>query len=198
VKYAALAGRQLFSMIFIISSAGHLTPQTIAWAASHHVPLPEMLVPVSGLMALVGGVSVLLGLQTRFGAWLLVGFLLPVTMVMHNFWTVADPATSQIEKAMFIKNVALLGGALFIGYFGPGPLSLDGLMKRESADRANQTTPVHSIETAPAPAPACVDNLSAKTTRAVPRVPSPPGNNGKAGRVSQEGGRYARRLNTLS
>jgi len=57
---------------------------------------------------------------------------------MHNFWTVADPATSQIEKAMFIKNVALLGGALFIGYFGAGPLSLDGLMKRESADSADR------------------------------------------------------------
>jgi len=67
VKYAALAGRQLFSMIFIISSAGHFSPQTVVWAASHHVPLSEFLVPLSGLMALAGGLSVLLGFHTRFG-----------------------------------------------------------------------------------------------------------------------------------
>jgi len=99
VKYAALAGRQLFSMIFIISSAGHFSPQTVVWAASHHVPLSEFLVPLSGLMALAGGLSVLLGFHTRFGAWLLVSFLLPVTMMMHNFWAVAYPAISQIEKS---------------------------------------------------------------------------------------------------
>ena len=56
-------------------------------------------------------------------------FLLPVTMTMHNFWAVADAATSQIEKAMFMKNVTMLGGALLISYFGAGPLSLDGLLK---------------------------------------------------------------------
>jgi hypothetical protein len=48
--------------------------------------------------------SVLLGFQTRFGAWLLVIFLVPVTMMMHNFWAVSDPATSQIERAIFIKT----------------------------------------------------------------------------------------------
>jgi len=147
VKYAALAGRQLISMIFIISSAGHFSPQTVVWAASHHVPLPEFLVPLSGLMALAGGLSVLLGFHTRFGAWLLVSFLLPVTMMMHNFWAVADPAISQIEKAMFIKNVAMLGGALFISYFGAGPLSLDAFMKSESTESANHTTSVPSIQT---------------------------------------------------
>jgi putative oxidoreductase len=129
VKYAVLAGRQLFSIIFIIASARHFTPQTIALAASHHVPLAHLLVPLSGVMALVGGLSVLLGFQTRVGAWLLVSFLVPVTVMMHNFWAVPDTAASQIEKAMFMKNLTMLGGALLISYFGPGPLSLDGLMK---------------------------------------------------------------------
>lgn len=132
MKYAVLAGRQLFSIIFIIASAGHFTPQTIASAARHHVPLPDILVPLSGLMALVGGLSVLLGYQTRFGAWLLVTFLIPVTVMMHNFWAVSDPTMSQIERAMFMKNVTMLGGALLISYFGAGPLSLDGLMRPAS------------------------------------------------------------------
>jgi putative oxidoreductase len=144
MKYAALAGRQLFSIIFIIASAGHFTPQTIASAASHHVPLPHLLVPLSGLMAFVGGLSVLLGFQTRLGAWLLVSFLVPVTLMMHNFWAELDPAMSQIEKAMFLKNVTMLGGALLISYFGPGPLSLDALMKpvsRNTSDGAARLMP---------------------------------------------------------
>jgi len=130
MKYALMAGRQLFSVIFIIASAGHFSPRTIEAAAAHGVPLPGLLVPLSGIIALGGGLSVLLGFQTRFGAWLLVLFLVPVTLMMHNFWSVSDPTTLQIEKAMFLKNVTMLGGALVISYFGAGPLSLDALMSQ--------------------------------------------------------------------
>jgi putative oxidoreductase len=68
MKYAVLAGRQLFSLIFILSSARHFSSQTIAAAAAHGVPLPDLLVPLSGIIALVGGLSILLGFQTRVGA----------------------------------------------------------------------------------------------------------------------------------
>jgi putative oxidoreductase len=131
MRFAALAGRQLFSMIFIIASAGHFSPQTIDAAARHSVPWPELLVPLSGVIALAGGLSVLLGLYTRLGAWLLVIFLVPVTLMMHNFWAAPDPMTFQLERAMFLKNAALLGGALLINYFGAGPLSVDGLRSRQ-------------------------------------------------------------------
>jgi len=130
MKYALLAGRQLFSMIFIIASAGHFSPRTIEAAAAHGVPLPGLLVPLSGIIAFVGGLSVLFGFQTRLGAWLLVIFLIPVTVVMHNFWSLSDPMTLQIEKAMFLRNVTMLGGALVISYFGAGPLSLDALISQ--------------------------------------------------------------------
>ena len=129
MRYAVLAGRQLFSIIFIIASAGHFSPQTIESAARHGVPLPGLLVPLSGIIALMGGLSVLLGFQTRLGAWLLVIFLVPVTLMMHNFWSAPDPMTFQIEKAMFLKNITMLGGALVISYFGAGPLSLDALYR---------------------------------------------------------------------
>jgi putative oxidoreductase len=101
VKYAVLAGRQLFSAIFIIASARHFSPQTIDAAAGHGVPLPGLLVPLSGIIALLGGLSILFGFHTRLGAGLLVIFLVPVTLAMHNFWSVSDPMTHQIEIAMF-------------------------------------------------------------------------------------------------
>jgi putative oxidoreductase len=130
VKYAALAGRQLFSAIFIIASARHFSPGTVEAAAAHGVPLPELLVPLSGIIALLGGLSVLLGFQTRIGAWLLVIFLVPVTVAMHDFWSVSDPIALQVEKAMFLKNITMLGGALVITHFGAGPLSLDALISQ--------------------------------------------------------------------
>src|SRR6202011_1466014 len=120
VRYAALAGRQLFSMIFIIASAGHFNSQTIESAARHGVPLPDFLVPLSGVIALVGGLSVLLGYHTRFGAWLLVTFLIPVTLVMHNFWVAPDAMAFQVEQGMFLRNVTMFGGGLLIAYFAGG------------------------------------------------------------------------------
>lgn len=143
VKYSNLAslfGRQLFSAVFILSSANHFNAPTVEYAAHHGVPFAGVLVPLSGVIALVGGLSVLLGYQTRLGAWLLALFLVPVTIVMHNFWTVSDTSAFQVERALFLRNVALLGGALLIGYFGGGPLSLDVLIRRGRA-RVDRTRP---------------------------------------------------------
>ncbi|PYO38913.1 MAG: DoxX family protein, partial [Gemmatimonadetes bacterium] len=61
----------------------------------------------------------------KIGAWLLVLFQVPVTLMMHNFWAVTDPMMRGIQIAMFMKNISMLGGALLIAYFGSGPLSLD-------------------------------------------------------------------------
>jgi putative oxidoreductase len=144
VKYAVLAGRQLFSAIFIIASARHFSPQTIDAAAGHGVPLPGLLVPLSGIIALMGGLSVLFGFQTRLGAGLLMIFLVPVTLVMHNFWSVSDPMTYQVETAMFMKNVTMLGGALVMSYFGAGPLSLDAHLSR-SKDSPHGARPVSPV-----------------------------------------------------
>ena len=80
---------------------------------------------------MAGGLSVLLGGHARAGAWLLVAFLVPVTLAMHAFWAVPDPMMRQIQMAFFMKNLAMLGGALLIAYWGAGPFSLD--------ERAEQT-----------------------------------------------------------
>jgi len=84
-----------------------------------------LLVPASGILALVGGLSILLGYRAKMGAWLLVLFLVPVTVMMHNFWAVKDPMMAQMQMAMFLKNVTMLGGALLISQLGAGPWSFD-------------------------------------------------------------------------
>ena len=47
----------MFSVIFIIASAGHFNPWTIEAAAAHGVPLPDLVVPLSGVIALLGGLG---------------------------------------------------------------------------------------------------------------------------------------------
>lgn len=129
MKYIALFGRILFSLIFVMASIGHFSKQTIEYVASQGIPLASIAVPLSGVIALTGGLSVALGYKVKWGALLLGSFLVPVTFMMHNFWAVSDPMMAQMHQAMFMKNLSILGGALFISYFGAGPLSFDARQK---------------------------------------------------------------------
>src|SRR5437870_5190938 len=125
MRYSALIGRILFASIFVLAALGHFSSQEIAFAAAQGVPLAWIAVPFSGLMALVGGLSIALGYKARLGAVLLILFLVPVTFTMHQFWTATDPLIAQDQMAHFFKNLSLIGSALFIFHFGSGPLSLD-------------------------------------------------------------------------
>jgi putative oxidoreductase len=125
MRYLVALGRLFYSLIFVVAGFGHFTHQEIAYAAAQGIPIAGVLVPASGIMAIVGGLSVLLGFHGRVGAWLLVLFLVPVTLTMHNFWAVKDPMMQQIQMAMFLKNISMLGSALFFTQIGTGPLSLD-------------------------------------------------------------------------
>jgi putative oxidoreductase len=118
-------GRLLFSLIFIMASFNNFTRQTIAYAASQGVPLASIFVPFSGVLALLGGLSILLGYRAKIGGWLIALFLIGVTPLMHKFWAVSDPMMHQIQMIMFLKNLSMLGGALLITQFGAGPWSVD-------------------------------------------------------------------------
>jgi len=133
MKYIVLVGRILFSAIFIMTIMGHFSKQDISFAAAAGVPLASIAVPVSGIIAFLGGLSIAFGYKAKWGAWLIVLFLIPITIMMHNFWAAPDNIAAQMQLAMFIKNISILGGALMIAYFGTGPLSLDSLFKNKSA-----------------------------------------------------------------
>jgi putative oxidoreductase len=126
----ALLGRLFFALIFLAAAPNHFASQTIAYAASQGVPLASIAVPISGIIALLGGLSILLGYHARIGAGLIALFLIGVTPMLHNFWTVGDPMARQMQMIMFMKNVSMLGGALLITQFGAGPWSLDARQKQ--------------------------------------------------------------------
>lgn len=125
MRYVVLLGRIFYSSIFIMANLFHFSGQAVAHAAAEGVPMAGVLVPLSGIIGLVGGFSILLGYKAKWGAWLLVLFLVPITLMMHKFWAVADPQAAMMQQVMFMKNVSMLGAALLIAHFGAGPLSLD-------------------------------------------------------------------------
>ena len=84
------------------------------------VPWREFWVLVSGVVELAGAFMILFNWQARLGAWLLVLFLIPVTIVVHGVGVVVAETDlmSQIQTSFFLKGVAMTGGALLISQFG--------------------------------------------------------------------------------
>ena len=119
-------GRLLFAFIFLGAAPRHFTGEGISHAAELGVPFASFFVPMSGVLAIAGALLVSFGFHAKWGAWMLVLFLIPVTLGMHQFWTIADPEPRRIQLAMFMKNVSMLGGALFLARYGSGPFSLRG------------------------------------------------------------------------
>jgi putative oxidoreductase len=126
MNYVELVGRVLYAAIFLLASPRHFSPEGIAHATDLGVPFAALFVPASGVIMILGAVSVMSGYHTRWGAALLIVFLIPVTFSMHAFWTIHDPVAMRIQLGMFMKNVSMLGIALMLLYHGAGPVSVDG------------------------------------------------------------------------
>ena len=109
-----LVGRILFSAIFLFSGLGHFMQleEMSQYAGAKGVPAPRVMTLVTGVVLLLGGLSILFWTQVVIGSWLLAGFLLLAAVTIHNFWAVEDPEQAQVEMQQFMKNVALAGAAI--------------------------------------------------------------------------------------
>ncbi len=125
-KMLPLLGRVLFALIFLAAAPRHFTKEGISHAAEFGVPFASVLVPISGILAFLGGLSVATGFHARFGYFALVLFLVPVTLGMHQFWTIHDAAQRHIQLSMFGKNLSMIGAAICLAINGSGPFSLRG------------------------------------------------------------------------
>jgi putative oxidoreductase len=126
MRWILLIGRVIFGGYFIFAGLNHFMhmQQLAAYAAPHGVP--AFMIPVTGLMLIVGGSEVVLGLVPRFGLVLLLAFLIPVSFTMHAFWADTDPAMKAANAVNFTKNMGLVGACVgWIAHRTPWPLSLD-------------------------------------------------------------------------
>jgi uncharacterized membrane protein YphA (DoxX/SURF4 family) len=113
MAYLFLAGRVLYGGFFLLAGIANfrrvdmLTP----YAAAKRIPAPRLGVLGSGVVLVLGGLSMLLGVRPTWGVLSLTVFLVPTSFLMHNYWAVTDPAARQVDQVHFKKNIALLGAA---------------------------------------------------------------------------------------
>ncbi len=124
---AMLVGRILLSLVFLI--AGYRKLMGVAASAGYFAklgfPMPDVMVWVAIAIELGGGILLLLGWKARWAAWFLALFTVIAAFAAHRFWEV-DPAQYANQMNHFLKNLAIVGGMMFVAAVGPGALSVDG------------------------------------------------------------------------
>jgi putative oxidoreductase len=114
-----MTGRVLMSAIFIMAGISKLSSYAATQDYMESMGVPGILLPLVILLELGGGLAVLLGWQTRISAFLLAGFCIVSALIFH-----ADFG-DQMQSILFMKNMAMAGGLLFLVAGGAGVWSLD-------------------------------------------------------------------------
>jgi len=137
IQFIPLIGRTFLATIFIHAAINKIFDfaDTQTMMTGRGLPLAGVLLVGTIAVEILGGLSLVLGYKTRWGAWLLIVFLIPATVIFHNFWEVPS------EKIDFLKNLSIMGGLLMITYFGAGPVSVDEHITMSSTDFTNPDNP---------------------------------------------------------
>ena len=124
---ATLLGRILLAWLFIPAGWGKIAgfAGVTGYIASKGVPLPEVAAALAIAVELGLGILLLIGWQARWAALGLAIFVAVITPIFHNFWAVPE-AQKMMQSQAFWKNLAVIGGLLFVHAFGPGGWSVDG------------------------------------------------------------------------
>ncbi|HUH05747.1 MAG TPA: DoxX family protein [Kofleriaceae bacterium] len=131
-RMAVALGRVFLALIFVVSALNKLMnwEQPAAAIADTGLTPASLFLAAAIALELVGGILLLTGLYTRIGVLLLMAFLIPTTLIMHDFWTL-EGAERQLQAAQFLENVSILGGLLVVLGVGAGGLSVDSKLARD-------------------------------------------------------------------
>lgn len=111
-----LVGRALLGLYFILPGIMKITgwSGTVDYMAAHGVPFIPVLLVITIILQVGGGVSLVIGYRTQLIAFLLAGLTLLISVFMHDFWTMEESLQQQHETQNFIKNMAIMAGLLFV------------------------------------------------------------------------------------
>ena len=116
MEIAFLIGRIIVGLYWLIGAVNHFTQvkSMVPYAKMKNVPMAELAVPGTGVLLLVAALSIITGFYPVVAVAALVVFLVPVTFMMHNFWTIEDPMAKMSDMIMFTKNISMLGYTLIL------------------------------------------------------------------------------------
>jgi putative oxidoreductase len=141
--------RFLLAAIFVASGFGKIADPsgTQGYMASVGMPATALFLVGAILIEVLGGLALIVGYRARIAALALIVFLVPATILFHAFWA-APPEATQMQMINFMKNLALMGGLLFVAASGAGVFSLDALLARRRAAASSRphrgAAPVHA------------------------------------------------------
>ncbi|NES82807.1 MAG: DoxX family protein [Moorea sp. SIO2B7] len=120
-KYIPLLARIFLSAIFIKSGIDKIfnIEGTTKYMEANGIPFAGLILIPTIIVLVGGGLSVLLGYKARWGALLLIGFLIPATLIFHT------DLSQRIQEIQFMKNLGLMGGLMMVVAFGAGAISFD-------------------------------------------------------------------------
>jgi putative oxidoreductase len=129
----ALAGRVLVGLLFLMNGWPRLMSGGVSgfgrYLASLGFPAPDFFAWLSTVIEIVGGVTLILGVATRYSALLLLLYVVIATVVAHRYWQY--PAAAQTAQYFnLIKNLAIMGGLVLLFITGAGRFSVDGWLRR--------------------------------------------------------------------
>ncbi|NWG23242.1 MAG: DoxX family protein [Pseudorhodoplanes sp.] len=127
-----LIGRILLGQLFLLAGWGNLTNVAGATAYFNSLGLPaaDMMPYLVGLLEVLLGLALVLGVATRYAAIAAFLFVLATTVIAHRYWTY--PAAQQVAQYnSFLKNLAIMGGALYVLAFGAGRFSVDASLAKK-------------------------------------------------------------------
>ena len=122
-----LVGRILLGLVFLVAGTRKIlaVAGTVGYFGKLGMPMPDVMVYVAILFEVGGSILLILGWRARYAALALALFTLIATCFAHRFWEIADAAQYGNQLNHFLKNLAIIGGMLFVAASGPGSLSVD-------------------------------------------------------------------------
>jgi len=135
-SWGLLVGRVLLGQIFFISGVMKLMnwSKTVDLMTSEGMVAVPLLLAGALLVEIGGGLGVLLGWFTRCSALTLAAFLIPTTLIFHDFW-VREGMEAMNQMQHFMKNVTIMGGLVTLAAAGPGRFAVDAVMSRGRPER---------------------------------------------------------------
>jgi putative oxidoreductase len=134
---ALLVGRVAFAALFLPSGFSKLMNlQAFMYNVDGRgMPFAPVLAPLGAVAEFLGGLALLLGVQVRFASVLLLLFTAAATLIAHRFWEYRPGAAHQMQQINFFKNVAIVGGFVFLAAHGGGRYCLERLWRRDRRAR---------------------------------------------------------------
>lgn len=134
-NFVPLAARILMSSMFLWSGMLKIMayPLMVGYSTSKGLPLAGISVGIAAAIEILGGLAILTGFHMRAAAWILFVYLIPVTILFHNYWAMQG-GVHMDTHVHFMKNMAILGGLLLLAHFGAGDFAFDSAGNKNSQE----------------------------------------------------------------